>query len=340
MEVDGKNEASHNSASSPSYPTISYLKEQIAYLHSKIFEKSEEIERKEATIRKILTEKSEIEHKFEIADIKETETRRELEQLKEEVQKNKNELTIDDICKEMDEEGNPKSLIDADGIKCFTFSQDNLSEDSNILSSIENQVEQRGAEHSKCVQKERQLKKMIVTQEKTIKKLNKELDLLTDNCQNMKDEIRCIAESERLKTDDLECAEKEIKKLTEDIKFYQETNRELMNSIDEVERALHEFEETQGLQAHIENSCSESSHQKASKRILFEENTRLKKEIEELQLQLRKITCEFKKNEADLQLAEKSLETAESNIEILNETLEFMSNENIHFKGKPVNSIL
>ena len=106
-----------------------------------------------------------------------------------------------------------------------------------------------------------------------------------------------------------------------------------MNSIDEVERALHEFEECQSIPINTDNSASESSHQKASKRILSEENERLKLELANLQNEFRQQTYDSKQLESDLQLAEKSLETAESNIEILNETLEFMSNENIHFKG-------
>ena len=331
MEVECKNEISHNSVNSVAN-SAAYLKEQISYLHSKIFEKSEEIDRKDATIRKILAEKSDIEQKFEIIEIKETEARRELDHLREELQKQKSEITIEEICKEMESENKHKSLIEADGIKCFSFSQDYISDDSNILSSIENQ-ENKGSEHDMWTKRDKELKKIIVNQDKTIKKLNKELDLLTDNCQNMKDEIRCIAESERLKTDDLEWAEKEILKLNEDIRFYQETNRELMNSIDEVERALHEFEECQSIPMNTDNSASESSHQKASRRILSEENERLKQEISKFQSDLKQLTYDNKQLESDLLLVEKSLETAESNIEILNETLEFMSNENIHFKG-------
>ena len=207
MEIEWKeNEVSNISVNSVTNSSA-YLKEQIAYLHSKIFEKSEEIDRKDATIRKILAEKSEIEQKFEIIEIKETEARRELEHLREEAQKHKSEITIDEICKEMEDESKHKSLIEADGIKWFSFSHEYLSEDSNILSSIENQ-EIKGSEHESWNKKEKELKRIIVNQEKNIKKLNKELDLLTDNWHNMKDEIRWIAESERLKTDDLECAEK------------------------------------------------------------------------------------------------------------------------------------
>lgn len=46
---------------------------------------------------------------------------------------------------------------------------------------------------------------------------------------------------------------------------------------------------------------------------------------------------ELQRSKTDKSLLQKSLETAESNIEILNETLEYMSNENIHYKGTRLN---
>lgn len=332
MEVESRNEPSNHSSGSTNNTTVQYLKEQIAYLHSKIFEKSEEIERKDATIRRIETEKSEFEQKFEVADIKESEARRELEILKEEMNK-RGEYNIADICKEVEKEDQDRSMLDSDGIKCFSFSQDEMNDDSNILSAIENKPDVR-PEHERCQHKERQLKKLIADQEKNVKKLNRELELLMDNSQHMKEEIRSISESERLKTEDLECAEREIVKLNEDIKFYQETNKELMNSIDEVERALQEVETTQIFQTSNENSNNDNSFSKASTRALAEENEKLKDELHDLKNELEDAKYNLKRAKDEKEMAEQSLSTAESNIEILNETLEFISNENIHFKSK------
>lgn len=115
MEVD-KQEASHISSGSSFNSSVTHLKEQISYLHGKIFEKSEEIDRKNEIIRKIQTEKSEIEQKFEAVDIKENEARKEIEILKEELSKHNENLTVEDIRKEF-EKGQNKEILDADGIK-------------------------------------------------------------------------------------------------------------------------------------------------------------------------------------------------------------------------------
>jgi len=96
-----------------------------------------------------------------------------------------------------------------------------------------------------------QIKNLVLQQEKTITRLNKELELLTDNSHNMKSEIRLLNESERFKTEELENAEQEIVKLKEEIKFFQESNKELVSSIDEVERTLQELETSQPIPLHI-----------------------------------------------------------------------------------------
>lgn len=276
MEIDGKNELSHNSAGA-SMNTITYLKDQISYLHGKIFEKTEEIDRKNEIIRKIEAEKSEIEQKFEIADIKENEARRELESLREELARQKGDITVDDICKEFESKFD-NVLLDSDGIKCFSFSQKDDNEDSdNILAEIENQPES-DKETQNNSEKERQLKKLILKQEQTIVKLNKEIEMLTDNCHYMKNEIRCVSECEKAKTEELDNAEKEILKLQDEIKFFQESNRELVNSIDEVERTLQEIEGANIAAENHEGSHSESSQLKQSKRALVEENDKLKEE--------------------------------------------------------------
>jgi len=79
-------------------------------------EKTDEIDKKDEIIRRIQTEKSEIEHKFEISDIKEAEARKEIEILKEELQKYKSEITVEDIRMEIEEDHNKNSIED-DGIK-------------------------------------------------------------------------------------------------------------------------------------------------------------------------------------------------------------------------------
>ena len=83
MEVVKQEAATDNKNSSMS-SIVEYIKEQGAYLKEQDFlEKSKEINQKDEIIRKILTEKSEIEQKFEILEARETETRKEIANLKE-----------------------------------------------------------------------------------------------------------------------------------------------------------------------------------------------------------------------------------------------------------------
>lgn len=177
-----------------------------------------------------------------------------------------------------------------------------------------------------------QLKKLIVQQEKVITRLNRELELLTDNSHNMKNEIRIVSDSERFKTEELENAEKEIVKLKEEIKFFQDSNKELVNSIDEVERTLQELESSHVHISH-DGSHSDNSHLKQSKRALMEENERLIRDLAQYEARLKDMQMRLERADCDKSITQKKLETAESNIEILNETLEFMGDENIHFKG-------
>lgn len=118
MEVDQR-EPSSVSTGSNLKTTVAYLKEQISYLHGKVFEKSEEIDKKEAIIRKIEADKTEYEQKFELADAREAEARKEIEHLREELASKSGDsrMTIEDICKEMQDQ----SIVESDGIKCFTF---------------------------------------------------------------------------------------------------------------------------------------------------------------------------------------------------------------------------
>ena len=151
----------------------------------------------------------------------------------------------------------------------------------------------------------------------------------------MKNEIRFLNESERLKTEELENAEQEITKMKEEVKFFRESNKELVNSIDEVERTLQEIEGNQAIPMMIDGSVSNHSHSqnKFSKRSLVDENEKLTKEIAELQQRCQTLSSELSKIDSDKTITQRKLETAESNIEILNETLEFLGNENTQFKG-------
>jgi predicted RND superfamily exporter protein len=145
MEVDQR-EPSGVSTSSNLKTTVAYLKEQISYLHSKVFEKSEEIDQKDTIIRKIEAEKSEFAVKFELADVREAEAMKEIDQLKEELASKTSDsrVTIEDICKEMQDQDQYKNQIhiESDGIKCFTFLGEDFNEDSNILSASDKDQEE------------------------------------------------------------------------------------------------------------------------------------------------------------------------------------------------------
>ncbi|CAI2377607.1 unnamed protein product [Moneuplotes crassus] len=326
MEVD-QNEASHNSSGSNLKSTITHLKDQISYLHGKIFTKSEEIEQKDLIIRKIQSEKFEIEQKYEEVDAKENEARKEIELLKEQLASNA-DITVESIKKEFEKNQN-KEILDADGIQCFNINSEDSNDDCNFLSSLEKKSQGKDSH----LDMEFKLKKLILQQEATISKLTNELELLTDNSVNMKNEIRLLNECERLKTEELDNAEQEIIKLKEEIKFFQESNKELVNSIDEVEKTLQEIERGPGISM-MDSSKSESSYHKIDKRSLLEENDRLNKETNELQSRCHDLSFQLQKVDSDKSITQKKLETAESNIEILNETLEFMSNENSQFKDQ------
>lgn len=325
MEVDN-NEASHHSVGSSLNSTITHLKEQISYLNGKIASKTEEIEKKDGIIRKIQSEKFEIEQKFEQSDAKELEARKEIEALKDQLM-NAGQLSVESIRKEFEKSQN-KEILENDGIKCFNMNSDD-SNDEGILGSLENKPSKSLVK----MENEIQLKKLVLQQEDTINKLKNELDLLTDNSMTMKNEIRLLNESERLKTEELENAEQEILKLKEEIKFFQESNKELVNSIDEVERTLQEIEGNQVVPI-IDTSKSDTSQSKVHARSLLEENDKMTKEICELQARCQELNFQLQKVDSDKTITQKKLETAESNIEILNETLEFMGNENTQFKGK------
>jgi len=103
MEVDGKNENSHNSfggssgravQSSDLNFCVGYLKEQITYLQGKVIEKSEEIDKKDAIIRRIEAEKSEISQKFYMSEANEHKLKSELEILKVKMADQKEEVSF------------------------------------------------------------------------------------------------------------------------------------------------------------------------------------------------------------------------------------------------------
>jgi predicted nucleic acid-binding Zn-ribbon protein len=223
---------------------LAYLKEQITYLQTKIYEKSEEIDRKDAIIRRIQNEKSEITQRFEISEANEHKLRNEIDYLKTKLDEQSNESPLNDLSSDVMPQNS--NILAADGIKCFSLSDEEGNEDCNILSSIENKQE-APASHEKCLAKEAKMKKLISN-------LKKEVELLTDNGFSMKDELRIMNESEKLKTEELEAAEQEIIKLKDEIKFFQENNKELVNSIDEVERTLQELEGAQMANDYNDNS--------------------------------------------------------------------------------------
>ena len=237
MEVDGKNENSHNSfggssgravQSSDLNFCVGYLKEQITYLQGKVIEKSEEIDKKDAIIRRIEAEKSEISQKFYMSEANEHKIKSELEILKVKMTDQKEEVSFGESpCQD-------QNMLDADGIKCFSLSDDGNNEDSNIMSSVEEKSELVGG-HDKCKLKQHKIQKLISN-------LKKEVELLTDNGFSMKNEIRMLNESERMKTEELDSAENEITKLKDEIVFFKESNKDLINSIDEVEKTLHDIE--------------------------------------------------------------------------------------------------
>ena len=69
MEVDGKNEHSEASCLSNTKSTVHYLKEHIAYLHSKIFEKSQDLEHKDSIIKRLQAENADLIHKLDKYEI-------------------------------------------------------------------------------------------------------------------------------------------------------------------------------------------------------------------------------------------------------------------------------
>jgi predicted RNase H-like nuclease (RuvC/YqgF family) len=104
----------------------------------------------------------------------------------------------------------------------------------------------------------------------------------------MKNEIRIVSESERFKTEELENAEREIIKMKEEIKFFQDSNKELVNSIDEVERTLQELESSHVHVSH-DGSYSDNSHLKLSKRALMDENEKLVRDLAQYEAKNREL---------------------------------------------------
>ena len=153
----------------------------------------------------------------------------------------------------------------------------------------------------------------------------------------MKNELTALRQAEILKTEDLETKEKEITRLRDEVRFYQDTNKELINSIDEVERTLQEVEDSQILKFKSNSSPSDNSNSGQDQNKtnnLTEENYNLKQNIDMLTKDNQFLKTEFMRIEAEKDVLKESLATANSNIEILNETMEFMGDEHIQCKGE------
>lgn len=314
MEIDGKLERSDISCLSNTKSTVSYLKEHIAYLHSQIFEKSQELDHKDAIIKRLQTENSSLIGRLEQLYIS-------------------SDSEISPKPKEKPDLLQKDNLLNSDGIKWFSLSQD--EDEINILSGIENQTPKfetpSSLHNSHDIQKS--LNETIQKQEKQLKKLNKELELLLDNSEHMKNEVVCLRQTEIMKTEDLENREKEIEKLKEELNYYKETNKELINSIDEVERTLQELEENNYVPkmrclSHDSGSPHHTPKDSANK------DWELKEQIEGLQYKCSYLSEKLNNSECERKVLEESLRTAQSNIEILNETLEFMGDESIVFQGE------